>query len=119
MTLALSYNATVVGFALCLPAALRLRRAPAWFEGPVRWLSSRSYALYIIHWTVLVDFVQGKLWWPGNKVPTLPCAILAIVLPFILAELSYRFLEGPILRHRPRQEPSVPAAPQPTDRKSV
>lgn len=111
----LTSNAEVIGGALCLPAALRLSRAAAWFAIPVRWIATRSYALYLIHLTILVDVAENRLFENG-LMPVLACAILAIVLPFPLAELSYRFLEGPILRCRPDQDrasvPRLPAMPQ-------
>ena len=99
---ALTPNTLVGGCALCLPAALPLRTAAGWFARPVRWLATRSYALYLVHLTILVDVGENRLWDDGVW-PPLPCALLAIVLPFALAELSYRFVEGPLLRRRPRQ----------------
>ncbi len=99
---ALTHNASVLGCALCLPAASRLTRAARWIEAPVRWIAARSYALYIVHLTVLVDVAEQMLWEKGGLAAVL-CALLAIVLPFLLAELSYRFLEAPILRLRPHQ----------------
>jgi peptidoglycan/LPS O-acetylase OafA/YrhL len=43
-----------------------------------------------------------QLWGPGVlSAPT--AAVVAVVLPFLLAEASYRWLERPILRRRPRQ----------------
>ena len=94
---------SVIGCALCLPAALMLRDAPAWFAGPVRWLGTRSYAIYIVHVTVLADIV-GKPLAETGLLPLPLCVALAIALPAGLAELSWRFLETPILRLRPRQD---------------
>ncbi len=102
LALPLTSNIEVMGGALCLPAALRLGRAVAWFEKPVRWMAARSYALYLIHLTILVDVVEKQLVEPG----VLPAFIgvgIAVVVPFGLAELSYRLLEGPMLRLRPQQ----------------
>ncbi len=98
----LSSNAEVIGAALCLPAALRLTRAAWWFAGPVRWVASRSYALYIMHLTILADVVEQLLLEPG-LLPAPACVALAVLLPLPLAELSYRLLEEPILRMRPAQ----------------
>jgi peptidoglycan/LPS O-acetylase OafA/YrhL len=58
---------------------------------PLRWIGTRSYALYLWHWPVLIltapdngDFRQGP-----------PLAVkLAIVA--VLAELSWRFVEQPV-----------------------
>jgi peptidoglycan/LPS O-acetylase OafA/YrhL len=110
---ALTYNAVIVGCALCIPAALRLRRAPAWFALPVRWVAMRSYALYLMHATILVEFVQADLLGPGRL--SAPAAVVAaVVLPFLLAELSYRCFEGPILRRRPPQGSHVSPANMPS-----
>jgi peptidoglycan/LPS O-acetylase OafA/YrhL len=111
LMLALTFNAMAIGCALCLPAALRLRHAAAWFAVPVRWLAARSYALYIVHLTILVHVVQARLWEPGILSSPV-AAVLAIGSPFLLAELSYRCLERPILRLRPRQE--LPRSPLPS-----
>lgn len=98
------------GCALCLPAALSLRELPGWSAAPVRWLASRSYAIYLIHLTILYDVVELRLWTPG-LVPAAVCAVLAMTLPLGLAELSFRYLEAPLLRIRPRQAPrQIPGA---------
>ena len=98
----LTSNAEVIGSALCLPAALKLTQAAGWLETPIRWTAARSYALYLMHLTILVDLVERQAFEPERLSPA-ACAALAILLPFPLAELSYRFLEMPILRRRPPQ----------------
>jgi peptidoglycan/LPS O-acetylase OafA/YrhL len=108
----LTVNLEVIGGALCLPAALRLRRLPSCVEQPVRWLAGRSYALYLIHLTILVDLAERQ-WVEPGLLPPLAAALIAIVLPFPLAELSYRLLEAPLLRLRPRQSrPRIPGTIQ-------
>jgi peptidoglycan/LPS O-acetylase OafA/YrhL len=80
-----------IGWALCLPLMLLWQSGPAF----IRRLSQYAYGLYITHYTVLEH--------AHEFLPT-PLAITAgIVLPFILAALSWHFLESPILRLRPRQ----------------
>ena len=106
----LTSNLEVIGGALCLPAALRLTHLPAVLERPVRWLASRSYALYLIHLTILVDLGE-RLWVDRGVMSPWAAAIICIVIPFPLAELSYRFVETPLLRLRPQQ--SSPPAPLP------
>ena len=86
-----------------MPAARMSRDAPAWFAAPVRWLGTRSYALYIVHVTVLAD-IAGKPLAETGLLPLPLCIALAIALPGCLAELSWRFLETPIPRLRPRQD---------------
>ena len=98
----LTSNAEVIGGALCLPAALRLTQFNAWLEAPIRWVAARSYALYLMHLTILADLAERQFLELGRLSP-LGCAALAILLPFPLAELSYRLLEMPVLRRRPLQ----------------
>jgi peptidoglycan/LPS O-acetylase OafA/YrhL len=95
-------NLEVAGGALCLPAALLLSRAAWWIERPVRWLAARSYALYLMHLTILVDVVEVRVLEAG-WMPAAGCVVLAVVAPFPLAALSYRWLEAPLLRLRPGQ----------------
>ncbi len=59
----------------------RLMSAGLW-----RWLGLRSYAIYLIHWPLIV------------LTDLHPVAILALTLG--LAEISYRFVEDPIRRQR-------------------
>jgi peptidoglycan/LPS O-acetylase OafA/YrhL len=103
---ALGFNVVILGCALCLPAALRLQHAPRWIAAPVHWVSSRSYALYIVHLTILQDFVQVDLL---EHVGAVVAAVIAVCLPFVVAECSFRWLERPILRRRPRQMPGKQA----------
>lgn len=93
------------GFCLCLPAALRLERAPRWVGRPAFWLSTRSYGLYVVHLTVLevasgAVFVHG---WPKRY-----AILLALVAAPLLAELSWRLLERPMLALRPAQPGGAP-----------
>jgi peptidoglycan/LPS O-acetylase OafA/YrhL len=55
-----------------------------------------------MHLTILVDIAEHRLFEPG-LLPAYGCVIVAIMLPFPVAELSYRVLEVPLLRLRPRQ----------------
>jgi peptidoglycan/LPS O-acetylase OafA/YrhL len=95
----LVYNLTIIGCALLIPAAVRLERAPLWFSATVKTISAQSYGLYLIHETILVNVAQG-LWW-FHLVPVWGCVAIAVIAPFILSYLSFRFLESPILRFRP------------------
>ena len=102
LTVPLTSNLQVIGCVLCLPAALRLTHGPAWFAQPVRWIASRSYALYIVHLTMLGDVAEKRLFEPG-LLPPLACVAVAIISPFLLADISYRWIEAPILRWRPER----------------
>ena len=62
--------------------------------GPLRWVGTRSYSIYLWHWPIF------SLTRPGLDLPLDAPATLAIrlVLTAIAAEASYRFVEMPI-RH--------------------
>ena len=77
------------GWALCLPLLLLWKSCENPFGAIVRALSRSAYGLYLTHYTIL-EHVHALL--------------PAVVLPFVLAALSWRFVEQPILRLRPKQE---------------
>ena len=98
---------TSLGFALWIPAALSLGAQNSWFGKTVRWLSDRSYCLYIVHLSVITWSWDAVAW---LHLPVPLSSPLALLTSAGLAELSFRYFETPILRHRPRQP--VPAAPE-------
>ncbi|HET6595267.1 MAG TPA: acyltransferase family protein [Anaerolineales bacterium] len=57
----------------------------------LRWVGSRSYSIYLWHWPVFM------LTRPGFDVPlpTLSLRIIQVAVTFLLAELSYRWIETP------------------------
>jgi peptidoglycan/LPS O-acetylase OafA/YrhL len=62
--------------------------------GPLRYLGTRSYGLYLYHWPIFMVLRPGlDLEWAG-----IPVLALRLGLTVIVAELSYRFIEMPI-RH--------------------
>lgn len=62
---------------------------------PLVWVGDISYSLYLWHWPLLV--FSGFLF-PGN----IPVILLALAVSFVLADLSYRFIEQPYLRKMPK-----------------
>ncbi len=91
---------TSFGYALCLPALLRLRSLPPMLSVPIRHLSTYSYALYIIHLSV-IDYFN---WWiVGFGLNPVLGIMAATVITFALAFLSWRYFERPILKARPDQ----------------
>jgi hypothetical protein len=61
----------------------------------LRWIGSRSYSIYLWHWPVFM------LTRPGFDVqlPTLWIRAGQVTITFILAELSYRWIETPVRQH--------------------
>jgi peptidoglycan/LPS O-acetylase OafA/YrhL/lysophospholipase L1-like esterase len=61
---------------------------------PIVWVGTRSYAIYLWHWPVYCLTRPGidVPWSPG------PTLLFRLVVTGVLAELSYRLVEGPI-RH--------------------
>ncbi|MGO8873918.1 MAG: acyltransferase family protein [Acidimicrobiales bacterium] len=56
---------------------------------PLRWVGERSYGIYLWHYPVIV------LTTPLNAPPNVLRATLQIVATFVLAELSWRYIEQP------------------------
>nr|WP_303831107.1 acyltransferase family protein [Asticcacaulis taihuensis] len=84
----------------CLGAALLLLTADGWGNKlisapPLVWTGDLSYSLYLWHWPLLVfaRLVFGEALWI-----MLPVVILA----FVFAVLSRRYIEQPFLEKRPR-----------------
>ena len=69
--------AVVVGWARTSPVADRFLG-----DRVLRWLGTRSYAIYLFHWPVLVLLAAPP--------------VVAIVVTLVLAEISGRLLEGPV-----------------------
>lgn len=57
--------------------------------GPMQYLGSRSYSVYLWHWPVLV---LGTKLWPGGQGWHLS---ILLIFALLLAELAYRFIEVP------------------------
>ena len=100
--IALLPNLQVIGGAMLLPAALSVTAGEGRIASAVRWIASRSYALYLMHLTILSDVAETRLFETG-LLSAAGCVVVAVVTPFLLADLSYRWFETPILRWRPIQ----------------
>jgi peptidoglycan/LPS O-acetylase OafA/YrhL len=70
----------------------RSRLGPLLDVGPMRWIGSRSYGIYLWHWPI---FTVTR---PGIDVDldAVPLLVLRFALTAIAAELSFRFVEAPI-----------------------
>ena len=108
VTRSLNYELLSVGFALCIPASLRLRTLPVPLGLVVDRLSRWSYCLYLTHLSILEI---GGYYGPRWQVAPLRLAAACLILTLTAAWLSWRFFEAPILRRRPaeRREAVLPA----------
>lgn len=87
---------------ICLfawPALLLLTlRARFMGSAPMRWLGDRSYAIYLIHYPVLLLVQHAFGLFPANMAMTVAVVMPFTVLVLILSDLSYRFVEQPSRR---------------------
>ena len=90
-----------VASALCSVALIVACLMPGWtgklFDlQPLKWIGERSYGIYLWHWPVFM------LTRPGVDVALSQdqALVLRVVLTFLLAAISYRFVEAPILGRR-------------------
>jgi peptidoglycan/LPS O-acetylase OafA/YrhL len=96
----LLFDLTSLGFALCLPASLRLVKAAPPIAVCLQAISAQSYCIYLIHLTVLemTDFYRTP--W---HVPVAVCIVADLIVIWGISYVSYHWFEKPILAMRPRQ----------------
>ncbi|WP_339148674.1 MULTISPECIES: acyltransferase family protein [unclassified Sutcliffiella] len=85
-------NAMILIACICHPASF-LGHLLAW--KPLRWIGKRSYGIYLWHYPVMV--LSTPVYQIGN--PEYWLIASQLIFTFILAELSYRFIEMPIQQH--------------------
>ncbi len=88
-----------LGYALCLPAMMQVVRLPSWLHGPVRTLSTHSYPLYLCHLPILLLAGDLQVRHGLGRGQAVLFTVLATVAG---AGLSWRLVERPCLRRRPR-----------------
>lgn len=83
----------VAGAALVLAAPMTKGEPFLWALSSkgMNWIGLRSYSIYLWHWPLIV--LVGQVMTPRSKT-----YIAALVISFILADLSYRFIETPVRR---------------------
>lgn len=96
---ALGFDVTDAGFALMLPAMMRLPRPRAWLVRPVSGFAAQSYGTYITHSTILGWVGTGReLWhWSGMS-----CALGASAAIVVVPALLWAGFERPMLSLRPK-----------------
>ena len=95
----IQYSAVAVSCAVLIATAIwcpprLLRMALEW--APLRWLGRISYGVYLYHWPIFYRIERDLDWSPLAK------ALLAFALTFLVATISYYFLELPFLRMKDR-----------------
>jgi peptidoglycan/LPS O-acetylase OafA/YrhL len=90
------FGAIAAALALFLPGARTLAAPPG--AALVRWLSRRSYGLYVTHATILQMLDARHARW--GAAPTLLAAALLVPL---LPELTWRLVEKPLIDRRPAE----------------
>ncbi len=99
---------------LLIPLALRWRTGRGRPAAALRWVSTRSYGLYLFHTAVLLPisgaistrrgtFEHGAPWWM-----VVGGLALSLAGPCVLAELGHRLIERPLMRLRPGQWGEAP-----------
>ena len=84
---ALASAMLIVGASTPTTFISRLLEAP-----PLRWIGSRSYSIYLWHWPVFMLTRPGL----DLQLPTLWIRIGQVLVTFVLAEMSYRWVETPV-----------------------
>jgi peptidoglycan/LPS O-acetylase OafA/YrhL len=72
---------------------------------PPVWFGKRSYSLYLWHFPILSIAINQA---PAS-IPVALRLVGAVVAAVVAADLSYRYVELPVLRRRPRS-PAIPIA---------
>lgn len=84
--------ATAAVLAALVHPSSRLGRLLGW--KPLRWVGVRSYGIYLWHYPVIVLTSPA----PGAGEESITRVIVQLVLTFLLAALSWKFVEDPIRR---------------------
>ncbi len=87
-----SLNSAILIACVCNPNSY-LGNLLSW--RPLRWIGKRSYGIYLWHYPIIV--LSTPVYEIGNQTGWRVCEQLAIT--FIIAELSYRFIETPIQKY--------------------
>ncbi len=96
---AILFTVVPAGLALLFPLVAGAQSVP--FYKGVRWLSERSYAIYIVH--LDLTLLLYRIVADSDAFPRLLYLPLVVVVTLVVADLCYRFVEQPPMRRRPAQ----------------
>jgi peptidoglycan/LPS O-acetylase OafA/YrhL len=101
----LAASLAAAGLIICLSGPVA---ASISFMGvpPLRYVGRISYGLYLYHWPI---FMLGEKW--KFHTPFHLYAVGLVALIFVIAALSYEFVEKPILRLKDRARVKAPIVP--------
>lgn len=88
------FTALLTGFVILAAAVPQSLLARVLGMLPLRWLGTRSYAMYLWHWVVM----QFNRYGLECGLSAWGCAAVNFALTLLLAEISYRLVENPIRR---------------------
>jgi len=100
------FDIASIGFALCLPGAAALQRLPRLPAAVVLAISTQSYAIYLIHLSILEFAGYYRESW---QVPASITMAASLALIWALSWASWRWIEAPILARRPHQRSEAPS----------
>ncbi len=95
-----SFDIVGLGYALCMPAMMQVRTLPPLIAPAIRSISTHSYAVYLCHFPLVM--MAGDLqvrYGLGRR----HAVIFTILTTIGCAILSWRLVERPCLKLRPRQ----------------
>jgi peptidoglycan/LPS O-acetylase OafA/YrhL/lysophospholipase L1-like esterase len=65
---------------------------------PLEWIGQRSYGIYLWHWPVILLVTAVAPATAPGEPPSLPVVTVSLVLTFVLAALSFTWVEMPVRR---------------------
>jgi len=87
----------VISLGMIFPYVLELKVPLCWIKKTIEYLSTRSYAIYLINYSIVLLGIQRVSF---VTMDGLVKVLLFCVLTLTLSEMMYRFVELPILRYR-------------------
>jgi len=90
----------IISLGMLFPYVLELKTPVFWIKKIVEYVSTRSYAIYLINYSIILLGIQRIICVSMSKGVKV---ILFCVLTLLLSELMYAFIELPVLRYRDKK----------------